>query len=83
MPIKLSKETRERLGASIQRYFERELEHEIGTLGAQLLLDYVLAEIGPSVYNQAIMDAQQYFQERTMDLDGSCYEPEMTFWNKR
>ncbi len=83
MTIKLSKEAREQLIASIQRYADEELENEIGHLGAQLLLDFVLVEVGPFVYNQAIQDAQGYFQERTMDLDGSCYEPEMTYWHKR
>ena len=45
-----------------------------------MLLDFCLAEIGSVVYNQAIGDAQKYFQERTTDLDAICHQPEFTYW---
>ncbi len=79
MTIKLPKETTEDLLLSIQQYFRERLDQELGNVQSQMLLEYFLTEIGPAVYNQAIRDAQSYFQERTMDLEGSCYEPEMTY----
>jgi hypothetical protein len=45
-----------------------------------LLLDFCVREIGPAVYNQAIADAQAYFQGRVADLEGVCYEPEFVYW---
>ena len=80
MTIKLSKETRDQAVASIKRYFDEKLDDDIGDLKAGLLLDYILEEIGPCVYNQAIVDAQAYFQDKLTDLDGACYEPEFGFW---
>ncbi|NIM49267.1 MAG: DUF2164 family protein [Gemmatimonadales bacterium] len=80
MTIKLSDEAKKQLISSIRRYFVENLEQEIGDLKADLLLDYFLKELGPTVYNKAISDAQAYFQEKTADLDGSCYEPELTYW---
>jgi uncharacterized protein (DUF2164 family) len=80
MAIRLSDEAKQDLVASIQRYFREKTDEEIGNLPAQLLLDFVLREVGPFVYNQAIRDAQSYFQDRVIDLEGSCYEPEMTYW---
>jgi uncharacterized protein (DUF2164 family) len=82
MAIELAKETQERLLASIKRYFDEELETEIGDLKARLLLDFFLEELGPSVYNRAIADAQAWLTERTADLDGSCYQPEFAYWKK-
>ena len=82
MAIELTKETRDRLIISIKRYFAESLEDDIGDLKASLLLDFCLKEICPTTYNQAIRDAQTYFQERTADLDGSCYEPERVYWEK-
>jgi uncharacterized protein (DUF2164 family) len=82
MPIELSRETSKALIPSIQRYFREMLEEEIGDLKAQLLLDFFLREIGPTVYNQAIHDAQAYFQEKVTDLDASCYFPERSYWKK-
>ena len=45
-----------------------------------MLLDYCLKEIGPTIYNQAIADAQSYFQGRVSDLEGVCHEEEFTYW---
>ena len=80
MPIKLSSETTKHLIASIKRYAAENLDEEIGDLKAGLLLDYCLKEIGPSIYNQAIADAQAYFTGRVADLEGVCHEPEFGFW---
>ena len=52
----------------------------MGDLKANLLLDFVLKEIGPSIYNTAIADAQTYFQGRVADLEGVCHEKEFTYW---
>jgi uncharacterized protein (DUF2164 family) len=80
MPINFSPDTTRQLHASIKRYFAETLEQEVGELQAGLLLDYVLKEIGPTVYNKAIADAQAYFQGRVADLEGVCYEREFTYW---
>ena len=80
MAITLSPETKKQLQASIKRYFLEHLDEDIGELKAGLFLDYCLKEIGPVVYNKAIADAQAYFQERAVDLEGVCYEKEFAFW---
>lgn len=80
MPITLPPEAAKQLVASIKRFSAEHLDEEIGDLKAALLLDFCLAEIGAVVYNQAIADAQTYFQARTTDLDSVCYQPEFTYW---
>ena len=80
MAITLSPETKKQILESIKRYVAENLEQDIGDLQAGLLLDYFLKEIGPSVYNKAIHDAQSYFQERVSDLDGVCFEKEFDYW---
>ena len=83
MAIKLDKPVQERALASIKRYFEENGEEPIGDLRASLLLGFVLEEIGPSIYNQAVLDAQARMQENVTDLDGTCHEPEFTYWTKK
>ncbi len=83
MAIKIPKETEKALLVSIRRFFAETLEEEIGDLKAQLVLDYCLREIGPTVYNAAVRDSQAYLQERVADLDGTCFEPELTYWKSR
>ncbi len=83
MSIELSKEIRQQLCESIKRYFEDEMDEPIGDLKAVLLLDYCVAEIGPSIYNKAIRDAQTYFNEKVASIDEVCYEPEFGYWKEK
>jgi uncharacterized protein (DUF2164 family) len=82
MSVTLSDEARRQALTSIRRYFDEKLETEIGELQARLLLDFFLAELAPSVYNEAVKDAQKYFQERVADLEATCYEIEFTYWKR-
>lgn len=80
MPIVLSETARKQSIASIKRYFVEELDQEIGDLKAGLLLEFILKEIGPSIYNGAIGDAQTYLRDRIADLEGVCSVPEFAYW---
>ena len=80
MAITLAPDARKQAVASIRRYFAENWEQDVGDLKAGLLLDYFLKEIGPSVYNRAIDDAQVYFRDRVVDLEGTCFEKEFGFW---
>ena len=82
MAIVISKDKKKRLIESIKRYFVENMDEDIGDLKASLLLDFCLREIGPTVYNGAITDAQAYMQDKVADVEGSCYEPEFGYWKK-
>jgi len=82
MPIKLHEDAEKQLLDSIKRFFAEELDDDIGDLKAMLVLDFCVREIGPSIYNQAIADAQAFFQEKSLDLGAARYEPEFGFWGK-
>lgn len=82
MPIELDKGTEKQLIDSIKRFFAEELDDDIGDLKAMRVLDFFVREVGPSVYNQAIADAQAYFQEKALDLGAVRYEVEFDFWKK-
>jgi uncharacterized protein (DUF2164 family) len=82
MAIELGRETRERLILSTQRYFAEHLELDIGHLKASLVLDFVLKEIAPSIYNQAVGHAQAAMQEMLSEIDGTCFEKEFGFWKR-
>lgn len=83
MTIKLNPDTEERLISSIQRYFDVNMDEGIGALKAKLLLDFCVKELGPSIYNQAIRDAQSSMQDKVAELDVSCYEAEFSYWGKK
>ena len=80
MAVELAKEVRKQAIASLRRYFAEKMDEEIGDLRAELLLDFLLAEIGPSIYNRAVADAQSWFQDKTVDLDVAFHQPEFAYW---
>jgi uncharacterized protein (DUF2164 family) len=79
-PLRITDDARKRAIASLQQYVRAELDQDIGDLKASLLLDYVLAEIGPSIYNAAIADAKTFFDERSSDLAALCVRDEFPYW---
>ena len=81
MKIELAEESKKRAIASLRRYFAAELDQEIGDLKAGLMVDFMLQELGPSIYNAAIGDAQTYLRDRVADLEAVCSAPEFTFWD--
>ena len=81
MAIELEREVERCLLVSIKRYFEEQLDTEIGDLKATLLLRFILKEIGPCIHNQAIHDAQAHLRDVVEEIDGVCFEPEFGYWN--
>ena len=82
MTIELSRETRNQAVASIERYFQENLEQRIGNVAAGGLLGFFLEEIGPAIYNQAVADVQERLQMRVSELDIEIHEDEFQYWRK-
>ncbi|UCV23222.1 DUF2164 domain-containing protein [Ferribacterium limneticum] len=80
MSIEISREATTAAITSIQRYFEENMDEEIGNLGAGALLGFFLKEIGPVVYNQAVADVQSRMQAIVMELDIEIHEAEFQYW---
>lgn len=80
--IELPKQTRTDAIASIQRYFEENMSGPISELSAGLFLNFILEDIGPSIYNQAVADAQTRMQLRVADLTGDLYADEFQYWSR-
>ena len=80
MEIKLENDAEKKLVTSIQRYVSENLDVDIGELQSSLFLQFCIEEIGPSIYNKAISDAQTYMQERALDIENSCFAPDSTYW---
>ena len=76
MAIELERGVRDTAIASIQRYFDQNMEESIGNIAAGALLGFILEEIGPSIYNQAVADVQERLQARVSELDLEVHEEE-------
>jgi uncharacterized protein (DUF2164 family) len=69
MPIQLDEQVRREMVDAIKAYFRSERQEDIGDLQAGFLLDFVLRDIGPAIYNRALTDAQGYLRNVIGDLD--------------
>jgi uncharacterized protein (DUF2164 family) len=76
--IEFSKEETQQLVGLIQVYFRDELDHEIGQLPAELLLDFIGAKIGVHFYNRGLYDAQAVLAAKMEDLTEAIYGLERT-----
>lgn len=82
MAIELPKDLRAQAIASIERYFRENMEEPIGNVAAGGLLGFFLDEIGPSIYNKAVLDVQERLQLRVGELDLEVHEDEFQYWRK-
>lgn len=76
MPVKFSVEEKMKLIPRIQQYFARERDEEMGILAAEIFLDFVAAEIGPFIYNQALANARRVLTDNAAELEFKLYELE-------
>ena len=66
--IKLSKEEEKVLLDRLNEYMSEEFDLDIGNLPAKFLFDFMVDLIGPTIYNQAIDDAEPWLYERFMGI---------------
>jgi uncharacterized protein (DUF2164 family) len=83
MTIELTKEAKQNALESLQKYFELNMDEPIGNLAAGTLLGFILEEIGPSIYNKGVADAQARMQERVAELDHEVHADEFQYWRNR
>jgi uncharacterized protein (DUF2164 family) len=83
MAIKLTPQETEELIHSLKKYFSAELDQELSELKARLMLDYIFKEMAPLAYNQGVKDAEAFFRNKLEDLSATCFEPALTYWNKK
>lgn len=81
-PIELRPQKRADAIASLQQYFDENMPEPLGDLPANLLLNFILEDIGPAIYNQAVTDAATRMQQRAADLEGELFHDEFQYWSR-
>ncbi|WP_332654920.1 DUF2164 domain-containing protein [Brevundimonas sp.] len=72
-PIELSREARQAAAASLRQVLADELDIEIGALQAELILDRLVLDLGPILYNRALTDARAVIAAKAEDMDEALY----------
>ncbi len=74
--IKFPKQETDLIVDKIKKYFNSELDQEIGAFEAEFLIDFFAKEIGPYFYNQGLSDAHALFSEKVDEISYSIQELE-------
>ncbi|MBT4519768.1 MAG: DUF2164 domain-containing protein [Halieaceae bacterium] len=74
--IEFSADEKSILNAKIQKYFQDELNQEIGQFDADFLLDFFAEEVGPYFYNRGLHDAQALMSAQLDNISDALYELE-------
>lgn len=81
--LKLDDTARAQAIASLRAYSTENFDNELSELQAMLLLDHILADLGPAIYNQATVDARAYLEERAADLEAALHKAEFPVSGRR
>jgi uncharacterized protein (DUF2164 family) len=74
--IDFTKEEKAALVDKIQRYFQTELDQEIGQFDTEFLLDFFSEHLGAYYYNRGLYDARSILEQRLVDITEAIYEIE-------
>nr|WP_321359950.1 DUF2164 domain-containing protein [uncultured Hyphomonas sp.] len=72
-PLSLSDDRRAALAAHLQRLFAEEFDEDLSGFRAEAVIDLMLKQLGPVVYNQAVEDVRAHFQGKLDDLAGEVW----------
>ena len=76
IPINLPKEQKDEIIQRLRTFYEVERSESIGELAAEQIIDFMLKEIGPFVYNKAIADVRQMMDQKAMQIEEELYAME-------
>ena len=83
MGVEIPKQARADAVASIERYFQEQLDQRIGNIAASALVGFFLEEVGPLVYNLAVADVQERLLQRVEELDIELHQDAFAYWPRQ
>jgi uncharacterized protein (DUF2164 family) len=74
--IKLDEHQKLEALEKLKKYFDTEMNQDLGQFEAEFLLDFFAKEVGSYFYNQGLQDAGKVFEARIEDVQQHLYELE-------
>lgn len=71
--LKIPKEHKMSIVSRMQAYFGAEFSQPVGNLAAEHLLHFMVEQLGPVIYNQAINDARAVVTQQMERIDEELY----------
>ena len=73
MVLKMPKEQKAQIIGFVQQYFREERDEEISDLAAEFFIDFMVKQVSPFIYNQAINDVQVIISQKVASLEDDVY----------
>ncbi len=83
MTIELPNDFKAEALASLERYLAENFEERVGNIAARALLNFFIEEVGPTLYNKGVSDAQERLASRVQELDLEVHEDEFQYWRRQ
>lgn len=71
---------RRKSSRAFNNFFYNERGEEIGYIAAETILDFIMKDISPFIYNKAIQEAQKLVMDRMQSLDDDLYAMKKPIW---
>lgn len=81
--IKFTQAEKDIITLKIKRYFEDELQQDIGSFEAEFLLDFFAHEIGNFYYNRGLYDAQTLMSDKLEEISHMLLDLEKPVSDRR
>ena len=75
-PIKFTKEETKAIVGEIQDYFREELDQQIGSIPAEMLMMFFVDKMGAYFYNRGLYDAQALVRKKIDDVSDEIFSLE-------
>lgn len=76
LEIKLDENSKGEIIEKLKKYFEDELNQQLGGFEAEFLLDFFAKNVGAFYYNQGLADALQAFESKLEEFNDLVYQLE-------
>ena len=71
--IEFDQADKEALLKKLQEHMSEELEKDLSRFEAEFLLEFIMKDIGPFIYNQGLYDSKKLIEERFESIADSLY----------
>lgn len=76
MPLHMTDDRQSEVSTALIDFFKQEFDEELSAFRAREIVIFMLGQIGPLQFNQAITDARTFMLQKLDDLDAEFYVDE-------
>ncbi|WP_152392669.1 DUF2164 domain-containing protein [Paenibacillus guangzhouensis] len=73
IPMKMPREQKEMIISKVQMFFEEERSETIGNIAAESIVDFMIKELAPYLYNRGVEDCRKLLMQKMSQMEDEFY----------